>query len=126
MRNIFIGKNGGLSVDGNPICSIWLFKYVAQKTFPQFKFEAYLLMADKTKKSSIDGLNQMFRIPKMEIQERILSKRHSLKEIGNSVLSETNVDDIIDGIISNKYKYHETLDFEESITTFKKAYQENN
>jgi hypothetical protein len=35
------------------------------------------------------------------------------------VLSETNVDDIIDGIISNKYKYHETLDFEESITTFK-------
>jgi hypothetical protein len=30
------------------------------------------------------------------------------------------VDDIIDGIISNKYKYHETLDFEESITTFKK------
>jgi hypothetical protein len=49
-------------------------KYVAQKTFPQFKFEAYLLMADKTKKSSIDGLNQMFRIPKMEIQERILSK----------------------------------------------------
>jgi hypothetical protein len=46
-----------------------------------------------------------------------------LKEIGNSVLSETNVDDIIDGIISNKYKYHETLDFEESITTFKKAYR---
>jgi hypothetical protein len=42
----------------------------------------------------------MFRIPKMEIQ-RILSKVHSLKEIGNSVLSETNVDDIIDGIISN-------------------------
>jgi hypothetical protein len=41
-----------------------------------------------------------------------------LKEIGNSVLSETNVDDI-DGIIST-YKYHETLDFEESITTFKK------
>jgi hypothetical protein len=61
----------------------------------------------------------MFRIPKMEIQERILSKVHSLKEIGNSVLSETNVDDIIDGIISNKYKYHETLDFEESITISK-------
>jgi hypothetical protein len=28
-------------------------------------------------------------------------------------------------VISNKYKYHETLDFEESITIFK-AYQENN
>jgi hypothetical protein len=30
------------------------------------------------------------------------------------------MDDIIDGIISNKYKYHETLDFEESITISKK------
>jgi hypothetical protein len=35
------------------------------------------------------------------------------------------VDDIIDGIISNKYKYHKR-DFEESITIFKKTYQENN
>ena len=93
----------------------------------QFKFEAYLLMADKTKKASIDGLNQMFRIPKNgNPRTDIIKKVHSLNEIGNSVLSETNVDDIIDGIIANKYKYHETLDFEESITTFKKAYQENN
>jgi hypothetical protein len=37
-------------------------KYVAQKTFPQFKFEAYLLMADKTKKQF--DLNKCFEFPK--------------------------------------------------------------
>jgi hypothetical protein len=37
----------------------------------------------------------------MEIQERII-KKSTFFEGDNSVLSETNVDDIIDGIISNK------------------------
>jgi hypothetical protein len=46
-----------------------------------------------------------------------------LKEIGGFIGND--VDDIIDGIISNKYKYHETLDFEESITIFK-SLSENN
>jgi hypothetical protein len=46
-ENIF-GKNGGLS--GWKPYLFDLQKFVAQKT-PQFKFEAYLLMADKTKKS---------------------------------------------------------------------------
>jgi hypothetical protein len=127
-ENIFIGKNGGLVSGWKPYLFDLAFqKYVAQKTFPQFKFQAYLLMADKTKKASVDGLNQMFRIPKNgNPRTDIIKKVHSLKEIGNSVLSETKVDDIIDAIISNKYKYHEELDFEESIATFKKAYQENN
>jgi hypothetical protein len=127
-ENIFIGKNGGLVSGWKPYLFDLAFqKYVAQKTFPQFKFQAYLLMADKTKKASVDGLNQMFRIPKNgNPRTDIIKKVHSLKEIGNSVLSETKVDDIIDVIMSNKYKYHEALDFEESIATFKKAYQENN
>jgi hypothetical protein len=127
-ENIFIGKNGGLVSGWKPYLFDLAFqKFVAQKTFPQFRFEAYLLMADKTKKASIDGLNQMFRIPlNGNPRTDIIKKVSSLSEIGNSVLSEINVDDITNGIISNKYRYHENLDFEESITTFKKAYQENN
>jgi hypothetical protein len=127
-ENIFIGKNGGLVSGWKPYLFDLAFqKFVAQKTFPQFKFEAYLLMADKTKKASIDGLNQMFRITKNgNPRTDIIKKVSSLSEIGNSILSEINIDDIINGIISNKYRYHENLDFEESITTFKKAYQENN
>jgi hypothetical protein len=64
--------------DGNPIC-FDLQKYVAQKT-PQFKFEAYLLMADKTKKASIDGLNKCFEFPKWKSKNGYYQKVHSLKE----------------------------------------------
>jgi hypothetical protein len=60
----------------------------------------------------------------MEIQERILSKKvHSLKEIGNSVLSK-RMWMILSMALSPTNKYHS--DFEESITIFKKTYQENN
>jgi hypothetical protein len=127
LENVFIGKNGGLVSTWKPYLFDLAFqKYVAQKTFPDLRFEAYLLMADKTKKAGIDGLNQLFRIPKNGNPRTDIIKRvHSLDEIGNSVLSEIKVDTIVDDIIRNKYQYYENLGFEEAIETFKKAYQEN-
>lgn len=126
-ENNFVGARGGLSSGWKPYLFDLAFqKYVAQKTFPDLKFEAYLLMADKTKKAGIDGLNQLFRIPKNgNPRTGLIKKVDSLEEIGNSVLSEIKVDDIINDIIGNKYKYHENLGFEEAIETFKKAYQAN-
>ncbi len=125
--NNFIGARGGLVSSWKPYLFDLAFqKYVAQKVLPDFKFEAYLLMADKTKKAAIDGLNQLFRIPNNGNPRTDIIKRvHALQEIGNSVLSETNVDSIVKDIINDKYKYYENLNFEEAITTFKKAYQED-
>lgn len=101
-------------------------KYVAQKLFPHFQFEAFLLMADKTKQASIDGLNQLFRIPiNGNPRTDIIKRMHSVEEIGNSVLSEVNVDGIVNNISNDKYKYYENINFEEAITTFRKAYQED-
>ena len=37
-------------------------KYVVQKANPTKKVLAYIVLADKTKSSTIDGLNQMFKI----------------------------------------------------------------
>ncbi|WP_395091777.1 hypothetical protein ACF3NR_11055 [Vaginella massiliensis] len=64
-------------------------KYVAQKAFPDFKFSAFLMLADKTKPALVDGLNQMFRIhkdtdPRKEIEMRIAS----LEEIGGTLLNK--------------------------------------
>ena len=36
-------------------------KHVIEKCHPEWNVSAYLLMADKTKKATVDGLNQMFR-----------------------------------------------------------------
>jgi hypothetical protein len=52
----------------------------------------------------------MFPIPKMEIQNGYYQKSTFFEGDWQFGFIETNVDDIIDGIISNKYKYHETLD----------------
>jgi hypothetical protein len=126
-ENNFVGKRGSLVSSWKPYLFDLAFqKYVAQKAYPELQFEAYLLMADKTKKAAIDGLNQLFRIPNNgNPRTDIINRVHALVEIGNSVLSETNVDGIVNDIINDKYKYYENLNFEESIITFKKAYQED-
>jgi hypothetical protein len=126
-ENTFIGARGGLVSSWKPYLFDLAFqKYVAQKACPQFQFEAFLFMADKTKKTTIDGLNQLFRIPNNGNPRTDIIKRvNSIEEIGNSVLSETNVDSIVNDIISDKYKYYDTLNFEEAIVTFKKVYQED-
>lgn len=126
-ENTFLGKRGGLVSGWKPyLFDVAFQKYVVQKVLPQQQVEACFLMADKTKKASIDGLNQLFRIPNNgNPRTDIIQKATSLEEIGPSVLSEINVDTIINDIIQDKYKYYDNLGFEEAIVIFKKAYQED-
>ncbi len=126
-ENTFIGARGGIVSSWKPYLFDLAFqKYVAQKACPQFQLEAFLFMADKTKKTNIDGLNQLFRIPNNGNPRTDIIKRvHSIEEIGNSVLSEVNVDSIIKDIINDKHKYYDSLNFEEAIAMFKNAYQED-
>ncbi len=124
---LFIGIRGGINSGWKSYLFDLAFqKYVAQKAYPQFTFEAYLLMADKTKTAKVDGLNQLFRIPKDgNPRTDVSSNIGSLDEIGESVLSEINVDAIINRIIANEYPYFDNLSFAESIKLFKESYQED-
>ncbi len=126
-ENLFIGKKGGLVSGWKPYLFDLAFqKKVAEMVCPNLEFEAYLMMADKTKKASVNGLNQMFRVPiNGDPRIGIIKKVNSIAEIGNSVLSEINVDAIINDIIANKYKYYENLGFLEAMELFKSAYREN-
>tara|TARA_R110002051_G_scaffold131151_1_gene205033 strand:+ start:40554 stop:42518 length:1965 start_codon:yes stop_codon:yes gene_type:complete len=127
-EHLFIGKRGGINSGWKPYLFDLAFqKYVAQKAYPEFTFEAFLLMADKTKTAKVDGLNQLFRIPKEgNPRTDATSSITSISEIGESVLSEINVDSIINKIIANEYPYFDNLSFEESIHLFKDAYQNDN
>ena len=124
---LFIGKNGKLVSGWKPYLFDLAFqKKVVQMSFPNFEVEAFLMMADKTKKATIDGLNQLFRVPKNGNPRTDIIKRVTkIDEIGQSVLSEINVDSIIDSIISNQFAYYENLNFTEAMHLFKEAYQEN-
>lgn len=126
-NHTFIGKKGGLVSSWKPYLFDLAFqKRVAQMAYPSFQFDAFLMMADKSKKASIDGMNQLFRIPSdANPRTALIKKVSTLEQIGNTVLSEINVNDIIDDILSDKYKYYDSLTFSEAMSGFKKAYQQD-
>lgn len=124
---VFFGKKSGMVAAWKPYLFDLAFqKYVAQKSFPEFTFTAYLMLADKTKKATVDGLNQMFRIRKdADPRKGIDSKIENLAEIGDSVLCEVNVDDTINEILSGNYPYFDGLSFEETVDFLQNNYIKN-
>ena len=125
--NIFVGSRGGLVGSWKPYLFDLAFqKHVASLTYPNFHFEAYFMMADKSKKATIDGLNQLFRVPANgNPRTDIIKKVSGIEEIGESVLSEINVDAIVNAIISDQHKYHDNLGFHEALKLFKDSYLES-
>jgi hypothetical protein len=123
-ERLFIGSKGGLVGGWKPYLFDLAFqKHIAKLTFPDFQYEAFFMMADKTKTAAVDGLNQMFRVPiNGNPRTDIIKKITSIDEIGESVLSEINVDVIINGIINDQYKYSDKIKFSEALVSFKKAY----
>lgn len=122
---LFIGKRGGIVSNWKPyLFDIAFQKYVIHLCYPHWKIESYLMMADKSKKASVNGLNQLFRISrKGENRTGILKKVNSIEETGDSILGRKNVTQIIADIEANKYKYHDSLTFAKSINHFKELYQ---
>ena len=125
--NEFFGEKGGIEKKWKPYLFDLAFqKKVAQMAFPNFDFKAFLLLADKSKSASIDGLNQMFRIPK-GFKKRTDIKRliNSMNEVGNSVLTVVDMDSAVNDILADKHLYHKKTDlgFEKAMQTFRDAYQ---
>ena len=98
-------------------------KYVVEKNYPECKIESYLMLADKSKKASIYGLNQLFQITNdPNIRTGIRRKVHSLKETGNPIMEPRNLSQLIDEIIEkNNHKIH-GLSFLELVDNFTDLY----
>lgn len=124
---IFKGKRGGLDGDYKSYLYDLAFqKKVAQLAFPEFEYKASFMMADKTKTASIDGMNQLFRVPMGGDPRQGIEKRvNSLEEIGHSVLTEIDVDDIVEEIIDGKLPYSNQLNFSDAMVEFRDAYRNN-
>ena len=124
-ENLFTGKKGELVSSWKPyLFDIAFQKHVMQLCFPKWEIQSYIMMADKSKKASITGLNQLFRISHKE-QNRtgILKKVSSVEETGNAVLSRKNITQIVADIEGNKHKYYDNLTFKKAIEQFKKWYK---
>ena len=102
-------------------------QYVIKKSFPDYQVITYLMLADKDKSTSVDGLNQMFRITKnsgnrtgiVKIKEQI----DSLNIENDSVLAKIDVSLLVEIISSGLERIIEEYDFEDAIQLFSKAYE---
>lgn len=126
-ENIFEGKRGGIVGSWKPyLFDVAFQRYVIQKSFPEFTVKASLKLADKSKIAKVDGLNQLFRISKNgDKRKDTLQLVKHISEIGESVLSDFSVDDVLDRIVSNTHNYSEDFvyGFEEGIQFLSENYK---
>ncbi|MEN8857934.1 MAG: DUF2779 domain-containing protein, partial [Flavobacteriaceae bacterium] len=102
-------------------------KYVIEKSFPVFKVTPYLMLANKKKTSSINGLNQLFRVTKKSDNRTgvttKISKLNNIEE--ESVLSKVDISKIIYKIELGEHRILKDYEFEDAIQSLSKAYQDD-
>ena len=124
MNNVFINNSGRI----RPEWRLYLFdlafqKYVVQKSYPEYSIQSYLMLADKSKRASIDGLNQLFQITKNpKSRTGIDVKVESIEDIGDPIMEPRNLTGLINDIISkDSHKIH-GLSFKSLVENFTELY----
>lgn len=102
----FLGKKGGINAPWKPYLWDLAFQtYVVQKCHPDFEVIPSMILADKTKKATISGINQLFRIQKgKDHRADIINLAESYESLGEELVREIEVSEIISGIMTGKYK----------------------
>ncbi|AJR02761.1 DUF2779 domain-containing protein [Siansivirga zeaxanthinifaciens] len=124
----FVGKRDGIEKSWAPyLFDVAFQKYVIEKSFPEFTVTPFLMLADKDKTTTIEGLNQLFRVTKKSnnrtgVEPKILKLNNPDKE---SVLSKVDVSGVINNIVSGKHRILKEYEFEDAIQLFSKAYKED-
>ncbi|SDQ91128.1 DUF2779 domain-containing protein [Flagellimonas zhangzhouensis] len=118
-----IGKRGELKNEWAPYLFDIAFQYyILSLCHPEWEIEPFLLVMDKNKASTVDGLNQMFKIsPNGGI---IIKEGLKKVDIGKSIFNKVAVKSIIKGIISGQLKHNSSV-FQDSLKKFTKAYKKN-
>ncbi len=81
------------------------------------------MLADKSKKASIDGLNQLFQITKdPNVRTGIMRKVDTLKDTGDPIMESRNISDLINDIIEKDIHKIHGLSFLELVENFTEVY----
>lgn len=98
----FRGAKGQLRSDMLPYLQDIAFqRHVAGLASPQFEYSCFLMLADKSKTASVDGLNQRFRLRRRGRQVQvILAPGTELSELGEPILTAVSVDSQVSEILT--------------------------
>ena len=124
MENIFKSKSGNIRQQWRTYLFDLAFqKYVVKKNYPEYKVESHLMLADKSKKASIDGLNQLFQIAKdPNVRTGIMRKVDTLEATGDPIMESRNISDLINDIIEKDIHKIHGLSFLELVENFTEVY----
>lgn len=102
-------------------------KYVIEKSNPEYIVTPFLMLADKNKTTTIDKLNQLFRISKKSNNRTgVIKKIDSLQNPDEeSVLSVVDVSSLTSKIKLGEYRILKEYAFEDAIQLLSKAYVED-
>ena len=99
--------------------------HVVSMSYPEMKVDAYFMMVDINKTAKINGVNQLFRIKQKGREVIRESKVSSLSEVGESVLCELNMTDLVLQIINGEIECSEGKYFLSQVTQLKSTYLED-
>ena len=121
---IFIGKQGGLLAGWKSyLFDVAFQKHVIQLCFPDWRVQSLIMMADKTKVTTVEGLNQFFRVSKSANNRTgIIKMIDSLADTGTSILGTKDISAIVSKIINNELVYSSELNFTIALDLLKDNY----
>lgn len=99
-------------------------KYVMQQCYPEWTITPYFNLVDKSKKTTVDGLNQHFKITQnSNLRTGIVTTPGLTKEhIGDSILCNIKVDVEV-SLIHNENPLFEDQSFEDCVLFFRDSYK---
>ena len=104
-----VGSNGGILSKMLPyIQDVAFQKYVLQNafSFPDTRITTYLLMPDKSKQATVDGMNQLFKVDRSSGSPMIsVDPRARSGGCGAPILARVNVDPYVEMVLNNPIKY---------------------
>ena len=111
-------KNEGVSSKWTPyLYDVAFQKYVITKAFPEYTVNSHLLLVDKAKKATVNGLNQIFQIVKDGDRVSVDISNVRKEHLGASILAKVKTDSILDKIW-NQYIVPSTLNQEFTFEEF--------
>lgn len=123
----FRGKNGQLKAAFLPYLRDVAFqRYVAQQALPSLKVRAFLMLADKEKTATVDGLNQRFKAVREGGRLRVaVAPGTGPDSLGAPLLKKVAVDQQVDEILASALPVApgEVLPFPEAVAVFSMAYR---
>lgn len=102
----FRGARGGIDSNMKPYLQDVAFqRYVLLKAFPHLQVSSFLLLADKAKACTVDGLNQRFKVRRADGRPVVaVAPGTDASALGAPILTMVNVDDIVEEILTTPIK----------------------